>query len=134
MPGQLDKQLPDEGLLVDLLKERHNLDAQTIVEIKASFDQDKRPELRLCIERAKKEFRPRETYSIKIGQNDPHTSWDPIVDALDALLGSLIESGYRYRDLPSGQGVVHGEHSFDVFADYFRPDIEEAANRILNGN
>jgi hypothetical protein len=127
-------ELPDVGLLAELLKERHKLDTQTMVEIKASFDNDKRPELYLSIERAKRKFRPREMYSIKLGQNEPHVSWDPIVDALDALLGSLIESGYRYRELPSGEGVVHGEHSFDVFTDYYRPDIEEAANRMLNGS
>ena len=129
-----NNQAPDCTLLARLLKERHELDDQSLVEVETAIDDENRADLKLTLERKKTPFRPRENYLIQIGQNTPNSSWDSIVDALDALLGTLIASEYEYRSLPSGENVEYGTEKFDVHVEYYRPDVEEAANRILNGN
>ena len=130
----VSNQAPDGLLVAELLKERHELDSQTIVEVHASLDSENRAELKLSLERSKTAYRPRESYIIQIGQNTPDPSWDSIVDALDALLGTLIANEYEYRSLPSGENVEYAGDKFDVHIEYYRPDVEEAANRMLDGN
>ena len=127
-------QAPDGTLVAELLQERHNLDQRAILEVESSLDEESRAVLKLTLERPKTNYRPRETYSIQIGQNKPNPSWDSIVDALDALLGTLIETSYDYRNLPSGKDVEYQSEKFDVHVEYYRPDVEEAANRMLDGN
>jgi len=127
-------ELPDKTVLAALLRERHELETCDLLEINAYWDDTKSPTLKLSFTRSQTDYRPRENYEITIAQNTKPQSWDAIVDALDALFGTLLDNGFSYRDLPSGHNVEHGAERFDVQTLYFRPDLEAVADQMLKGN
>ncbi|MBI4820105.1 MAG: hypothetical protein HY791_27770 [Deltaproteobacteria bacterium] len=67
----------------------------------------------------------------KEGDREPLTA---TIQALDALVGSLVESGFGYRELPQGAGVEHEEGSFSVEVERTKPDLERWADDLLSRN
>ncbi len=59
--------------------------------------------------------------------------WALCLDALDALVGSLEESGRAYRELPQGEGVAHGDGLFTVEVERRVPELKRLADRLLGG-
>ena len=125
---------PEPLVLVALLEERHNVPEGTTIAIESKSDKEHRFELELLISREEEKFRPKECYTINIGYMTAHSTWDKLIDALDALFGMLVESSFDHRSLPTGADVDHQGTKFDVVVKYERPDLEAAADRMLNGN
>ena len=125
---------PEPLVLVALLEERHNVPEGTTIAIESTSDKEHRFELELLISREEEKFRPKECYTINIGYMTAHSTWDKLIDALDALFGMLVESSFDHRSLPTGADVDHQGTKFDVAVKYERPDLEAAADRMLNGN
>lgn len=127
-------QLPDGFQIAQSLVERHSLSKRDQLEVTASIDQAQSPTLKLNLTRRASKFLPREEYEIEIAQNNKTESWDGIIDALDALLAGLVESDFNHRALPVGHDMAYGQDLFDVRSAYLRPELETAADQILNGN
>ena len=62
---------------------------------------------------------------------DGRDPWMLMVDALDALFGSLLESGRAHRDLPSGPGVQYEGAFFEVYARHDLPEVSKLADQLL---
>ncbi len=60
--------------------------------------------------------------------------WGLVSDALDALFGSLIESGRNYRGLPTGEEIRFKEALFSVSVAHRMPSLEAEADRLLGEN
>lgn len=60
--------------------------------------------------------------------------WMLTADALDALFGSLIESGRAHRELPAGANVEHQGALFTVQVQYDLPEVSRLADQMLKGN
>ena len=125
---------PSSLVLIALLEERHDVPPNVSLDVKSREDKEHRFELTLIITREEGKFRPKESYTIDIGYMTAHSTWDKLIDALDGLFGMLIESGFDHRALPSGADVDHNGTKFDVGIKYERPDLDAAADRMLNGN
>jgi len=125
---------PEPLVLIALLEDRHDVPRGTLIEIESKTDEKKRFELKLDIIREEEKFRPREHYTLNIGYMVAHSNWDKLVDALDALFGMLVESDFDHRSIPVGADVEHQGTKFDVGVKYERPDLEAAADRMLNSN
>lgn len=57
--------------------------------------------------------------------------WELLVDALDALVGQLVESDGDYRRLPIGQGVQFEGAFFSVDVEKDVPELRDLADRWL---
>ena len=125
---------PEPLVLIALLEDRHAVPSGTAMDIESKTDEKNRFELKLVIVRDEEKFRPRECYTINIGYMTAHSTWDKLIDALDALFGMLIESDFDHRSIPVGADVEHQGTKFDVGVKYERPDLEAAADRMLNSN
>jgi hypothetical protein len=77
---------------------------------------------------------PRHRYRIRLdylrgaGSRDP---WFVMVDALDALFGTFIESDRAYRDLPTGEDVEFEDAVFRVRVEHDMPEMDRIADQVL---
>lgn len=124
---------PDDDALAELLGERYSLE-QIAIDAKIRND---RPCLVASIDRRRGPKKERRRYVITVTHVDggePDVGWDLVVDALDALVGTLVESDYAHRDLPAGDGVSFQDGVFSVQVEALRPDLEAEAARILGAS
>jgi hypothetical protein len=76
------------------------------------------------------QIRVRIRYESGARSRDP---WELLVDALDALVGQLVESGRRHRELPVGPGVEWDGARFTVEVEKDVPELRDLADRWLAG-
>ena len=120
----------EEIAIAALLRERFELDPSFTVAVEGTSELG----ARLCIERPKGSGGRPDRFEISIthergGRKDSRR--DLLIDAIDALLGSLVESDFAHRSLPTGEGVHFREASFTVEVAYTRVDLESAADELL---
>jgi len=60
--------------------------------------------------------------------------WELLVDALDALIGQLVENGRQHRALPVGSGVEWDGARFQVEVEKDVPELRDLADRWLSGD
>lgn len=75
-------------------------------------------------------FRLRLVY--RRGAGPGQDPWMFLVDALDALVGMLEESGRDHRTLPKGEGVEFAGASFLVEVERHVPGLQKVADRLLD--
>lgn len=122
---------PDTEAIAELLTERYAIERSFKVSVERPSS-DKR--LILRIDRPRRGGRQADRLEIELAEAGGAVTWDLLVDALDALAGTLVESGYAHRELPAGPDVTFGDGIFFVRVDYIRPDLEQQAETLLGGD
>lgn len=121
---------PDATAVAALLTERWLGGDATLSAVDSL--RDGRPTFRLTLERGARGARQRLTIELThLRGAKPGEAWAELVDALDALLGQLVESGFAYRDLPVGSDVGFGDAVYRVDVSAARPELEAEADRLL---
>lgn len=126
---------PDADDVEGLLRERHGVPADQPLKVELGL-REGRPRLILRLDRPARATRPIERYLLDVShlRQGERPAWDLVLDATDALLGTLLESGYAYRELPTGSDVEYEGAVFWVEAECLRPDLERAADQLLGGD
>lgn len=126
---------PDADDVEELLRERHGVPVDQRLKVEVSR-REGRPRLILRLDRPARATRPIERYVLDVShlRQGQRPAWDLVLDATDALLGTLLESGYAYRDLPTGSDVEFEDAVFWVEAECLRPDLEREADQLLGGD
>ncbi len=115
----------------ELLVQRYPLPPGDRLELSLSAGPPQAATLR--IERPAQRYRPKERYTVGITLSGGG-GWSHLVDAVDALYGQLVESGLDYRQLPVGEDLELGSARFEVTVERARPDLDAAADRLLESN
>jgi hypothetical protein len=119
---------PDEELIVELLAERYPIAKGERVSVEVDAEERS---VALALLDGKNVYRIRVEYLRGAGSRDP---WSLLVDALDSLFGTLIESNRAYRVLPSGDDVEFADAFLRVTVERAVPDLDRMAKQILEGN
>lgn len=117
---------PDGEAIAELLTERHSTRAGDRVTVWSRATP--RPALAVALESG------RDRYEIELEYVEGAAGreiWMILADALDALFGTLVESGRAYRDLPAGEGVEFEGATFDVRVEHTIPELSRAADELL---
>ncbi len=125
---------PDPEYAAELLKERHQIPSRFEVALSYPDPDPEHPQVQLFIDRPKEARRPLERYILEVKhlEGGPDKDrWPVTMNALDALVGMLVENDYAHRDLPSGDGLEFEEAQFGVLVSCIRPDLEAEADRWL---
>ena len=125
---------PDPEYAAEILRERYAIPDKFSMELSYPDLDPEHPHLELHIDKPAESKRPKERYIIELRhlEGGPDKDrWPVTMNALDALLGSLVESGYAHRDLPMGEGLEFEEALFAVEVSCVRPDLEAEADRLL---
>ncbi len=125
---------PDPEYAAEILKERYAIPSRFVLELSYPELDPEHPHLKLQIDQPAESRRPKERYIIELRhlEGGPDKDrWPVTMNALDALLGALVESGYAHRDMPSGEGLEFEEALFGVEVSCVRPDLEAEADRLL---
>jgi hypothetical protein len=120
---------PDVDDIAELLKERHRLKKGDVLRVSA--EAAPLPQLELALDSG------RDRYTIGVGYLRGANGRDPwmlLADALDSLLGMLLESERAYRDLPAGDDVSFDGAFFRVAVERTVPDLDARADRMLEGD
>lgn len=122
---------PDPTSVAALLRERWSIPAPADLTVEER-EREGRPRLVVRIERARRQGTDRIELDVThLRGGEPAKVWDHLVDAVDALVGTLVESGYAYRELPTGSDVEYEGSVLWVEVTRARPDLEAQANAIL---
>jgi hypothetical protein len=124
-----DQEPPDPRAIEELLAERYPIPPKVRLAVGADLHQG-RPRLVVSLERVRAAGPERIRLEV-LHQQGGDSRWDATLDAFDALVGTLLEGDFAYRDLPTGDGVVHGDATFTVHVEAERPDLDRAADRLL---
>lgn len=117
---------PVPDVLAALLAERYPLEEEE------RFEAEVRERGLACTLRAPHHaIRIQIDYAAGARSRDP---WVLLVDALDALVGQLIESGRAHRELPTGTGVEYEGAQFRVLVEKEVPELGALADRWLRGS
>lgn len=129
----MKSQAPDPTAIAALLRERWTVPATVGLTVEDS-QREGRPRLIVRIDRATKARAGRERIELDVTHlrgGDPGRAWDLLADAVDALVGSLVESDYAHRDVPTGSDVEHEDSVLWVEVTATRPDLEAQAEAWL---
>lgn len=121
LPG--DPPIPE--VVARLLRERWGIDARRL-EVETLPDG-----LGVSIDEGRSVFGIRVRYRSGAPDGDP---WMLCADALDALVGTLVENDWGHRELPAGEGVAFGGALFAVDVTRSVPELQKVADRILEDN
>lgn len=116
---------PDGDLIAELLRERYPLEPGESLAVETNEEERA---ISLSMTAGRDVYRMRVAYLRGAGDRDP---WLLMVDALDNLFGSFLESNRRYRDLPQGSGVEFAGAFFTVVVEHARPELDRLAEQIL---
>lgn len=117
---------PVPDVMAKLLAERHPLDEGE------RFDVEVLDGAIACTLMAPKHrIRVAVRYESGARSRDP---WALLVDAVDALVGQLVERGRRHRELPVGPGVEWDGARFTVEVEKDVPALRDLADRWLEGH
>lgn len=123
---------PDSAVIMSLLTTRYPIERTARLQLALTIDDEGARRATLSIDRTKTSTRPAERYGLVVRHTrGGEPGWDLLVDALDALLGMLVESDFAHRELPAGEGVEFQGGEFFVDATYVRPDVERQADTFL---
>jgi hypothetical protein len=136
MEQQPEQDRPDAELVADLLRERHELDPRFRVSAAVGWRKDVGPEISLSIDRPAQGRLAADRYEIDMVHlggraTEEVDRWSALVDALDAVVGSLVELRWAHRELPAGPDVEYAGEHFDLSVAYVRPDVEAKADALL---
>lgn len=127
-------QAPETTAIAALLRERWTIPLAFLLRVEDSR-RDGRPRLIVRIDRPPQGRRPHERIDLDVTHlrgGPPTAAWDVLVDAVDALVGMLVEADYAHRDLPTGSDVEHGDSVYWVEVECVRPDLEARALELLS--
>ena len=119
---------PDEEMIAELLVERFPIAKGERVTV--HIDEEGHA-VGLTMTSGKNVYRIRVDYVRGAGSRDP---WFLLVDALDNLFGTFIESNRAYRELPSGVDIEFEGAFFRVTVERDVPELDRIAKQILEGN
>ncbi len=80
---------------------------------------------------------PRETYAVRVAYESgagERPVWPLLVDATDALVGTLIDGDREHRQLPQGSGVEYDGARLNVQVDKDVPELRRLADKWLSTN
>jgi hypothetical protein len=126
---------PDAEDLVALLVERHGFSSAVTLDA-ALAERDGRPRITLRLVRPADGPRGRMRYVLDLTHlrgGARSEAWANLVDALDALVGQLVETGWAHRELPVGDDVQYGDSTFLVSVEMERPELDAIADHLLGG-
>lgn len=122
---------PDPTSVAALLRERWSVPPSADLTVQER-EREGRPRLVVRLERARRRGVDRIELDVThLRGGAPDQVWDRLVDAVDALVGSLVESGYAYRELPTGSDVEYEGSVLWVEVTRARPDLEAQADALL---
>lgn len=125
---------PEPTAVAALLRERWNIPASVAIAVEDST-RDRRPRLIVRLDRIARRGLVRVVLDVThLRGGDPDRAWDLLLDAVDALVGTLVENDYAHRDLPTGSDVEHDGSVLWVDVVGARPDLEAQADHILEKN
>ncbi len=116
---------PDADLIAELLTERYPIEKGE--RLRVEIDEPEHAAL-LTLDTERRLYRIRVEYLRGAKDRDP---WLLIVDAVDSLFGTLIESNRAYRDLPTGDDVEFDGAFFRVRVEHEMPEMDRIADQIL---
>jgi len=116
---------PSGEMIAELLVERFPIEKGESVGV--TVDEEGRA-LALEMNAGRHRYRIRIEYLRGAGSRDP---WFVMVDALDNLFGTFIESGRAYRELPIGDDVEFEDAVFRISIEHEMPEMDRIADQIL---
>lgn len=119
-------QAPLGDVIAKLLAERYPIGRDEKLTVEVNTRDPKK--LQLALWSARHRYEIDVAYQAGADGRDP---WMLMVDALDALFGTLLENGRSHRDLPSGAGVVFDGAIFEVHARHDLPEVSKLADQLL---
>ncbi len=132
----MKSQAPDPTAVAALLRERWSIPPAVRLTVEDS-QREGRPRLIVRVDRPTKARGGGERIELDVTHlrgGDPSRAWDLLADAVDALVGTLVESDYAHRDLPTGSDVEHEGSVLWVDVTASRPDLEAQAEDWLRKN
>ncbi|MCK6551477.1 hypothetical protein L6R52_36915 [Myxococcota bacterium] len=117
---------PDVEVLAELLTERYPIKKTETLRITSTIDPV--AGLVLTLDAGRDRFVIGLHYLRGAGRRDP---WLLLVDALDALYGTFLESNRAYRELPQGSDVEFDGAFFRVEVERLVPELSARADRML---
>jgi hypothetical protein len=116
---------PDSDVITELLLERYPLASGQ--RLAAQVDTTERT-LAVELLAGRHRYRIEVAYLRAAEDRDP---WLLLVDALDNLYGSLLESSFDHRSLPSGDDVEFESAVLRVHVEHTMPELDRIADQIL---
>ena len=119
---------PSEEMIAELLEERFPIEKGERLSV--SIDPEEH-DVTLTMIAGRHRYVFRVAYLRAAGSRDP---WFLMIDALDNMFGTFIESNRAYRELPSGTDVEFDGAFFRVTVEHTMPEMERIADQILKRN
>ncbi|MEM1025589.1 MAG: hypothetical protein AAGD10_16105 [Myxococcota bacterium] len=116
---------PQPEVVAELLGERHGPFDKLEVDLHASDPRGLSAHIDLGARRT--------TIDVRFLRGPSPDAWLTVADALDALLGSWLESGRDHRALPTGEDVEFQEAMMRVRVEQSVPELERIADQLLEG-
>jgi hypothetical protein len=120
---------PDTEAIAELLSERYPIKKDERITAETSTSKDSQPLVTVTLTSGRNIYLITVEYLRGAGERD---AWEMVVDAADALFGTLIENGRDYRELPQGSDVEYDGAFFRVEASREVPDLSDKADQLLN--
>ncbi|MFO0725059.1 MAG: hypothetical protein U1E65_14865 [Myxococcota bacterium] len=126
---------PEGEDIAELLRERHLIPKDHGLTVEVGR-REGRPRLVARVDRPEKGPRGAEQIRIDVAhlRGGDRPAWDQAADALDGLIGMLVEEAFAYRDLPTGSDVEYEDGVFWVEIEASRPELDRRADALLGKN
>lgn len=114
---------PQPEVVAELLAERHGPFDQVEVDLHASDPRGLSAHIDVGPHRT--------SIDVRFLRGESEDAWLTVADALDALVGSWVESGQDHRGLPAGEDVQFKQAEMRVRVEQRVPDLERVADQLL---
>ena len=121
-------EIPDAEEIAEVMRLRWGIDPSHYLSLDISQTDENLPKISLSLNTGRDLF----IISIIYLRGRLDDEWFALLDAVDAMLGALLENDYQHRELPQGPDVTYEDAVFSVDIQRHVPHLTQMADDFLN--